>query len=188
MSVALIAARSENGVIGHGGKIPWHLPADLKHFKALTTGNVIVMGRKTFEAIGRPLGNRLTVVISRDTGYTSPGITVVNSPEAALEYAEQGLLTPGQRDGGEIFVVGGAEIYRLALPFAERMYLTRIHAVEKADVGAVWKEFDLHEAECQRLLNEYDSLEDAAEKSRFPIGSPSSSRTTPVTPVRESPW
>ena len=143
MSVALIAARSENDVIGHGGKIPWHLPTDLKRFKALTTGHVIIMGRKTFESIGRPLPDRLTVVISRDTGYTRPGITVVHSPEAALEYAEQGLLTPGQRDGGDILVVGGAEIYRLALPFTERMYLTRVHAVVRGSV--LFPEFSMKE-------------------------------------------
>ena len=161
MSVALVAARSENGVIGHGGKIPWHLPADLKHFKALTTGHVIIMGRKTFESIGRPLPDRLTVVISRDTGYTRPEITVVNSPEAALEYAEQSVLTPGARDGGDIFVVGGAEIYRLALPFAKRMYLTRVHAVVRGSV--MFPEFSMEEwtlTESERhpsdVKNEYE--------------------------------
>ncbi len=161
MSVALIAARSENDVIGHDGKIPWHLPADLKRFKALTTGHVIIMGRKTFESIGRPLPDRLTVVISRDTSYTSPGVTVVNSPEAALAYAEQGLLTLGRRDGGEIFVVGGAEIYRLALPFAERMYLTRVHAVVRG--STLFPEFSMEEwtmTESERhsadAKNEYD--------------------------------
>ena len=126
MKVALIAARSDNNVIGSEGRIPWHLPADLKHFKALTVGHAIMMGRKTFESIGKPLPDRLTVVVSRNRDYKRAGITVVHSPEAALAFADQNET--------EVFVCGGAEIYRLALPLANRMYLTRVHTVVRGNV------------------------------------------------------
>lgn len=110
---------AENRVIGRGGTLPWHLPADMKRFKSLTTGHVIVMGRKTFESIGRPLPNRRHVVLTRNRRYQPEGASVVTSLSEALRLAE------GEQ---EIFVVGGAEIYRLALPHADRLHLTIVHA------------------------------------------------------------
>src|SRR2546426_554256 len=115
MSLSLIAAVSENGVIGRGGGLPWRLPADLKRFKALTLGHTIVMGRRTFESIGRILPGRASVVITRNSAYRAPGATVVGSLEEALRRA-----APEE----ETFVIGGEEVFRLALPRAGRLYLT----------------------------------------------------------------
>ena len=134
MRVALIAARSENDVIGQEGKIPWHLSADLRRFKALTTGHTLIMGRKTFESIGRPLPERVTIVVSRSQGYAAAGVTVVHSLEDALAVAERGASTSGSPDHARLFVCGGAEVYRSALPIANHMHLTRVHTVVQGDV------------------------------------------------------
>ena len=132
MTVSLIAARSENDVIGRHGGIPWHLPADLQHFKRLTTGHTIVTGRKTFQSIGRPLPGRRTVVITRNPDFTAEDVTAVSSLDEALCTAEQ---DPFETDGRvEVFVVGGEEIYKQALPLAGRMYLTRVHTVVDGNV------------------------------------------------------
>jgi dihydrofolate reductase len=115
-----IAAMSENRVIGHGNKIPWHLPEDFKWFKKMTTGHVIVMGRKTFESIGKPLPNRETIVLSR-TGFSHPGVRIVR----ALEEIDVAQETR------EVFICGGAQIYEQALPFCSDLFLTRVkHTVE----------------------------------------------------------
>ena len=132
MRLSLIAARSENGVIGRDGDIPWHLPADLGHFKRLTTDHTIVMGRKTFASIGKPLPRRRSVVITRDAQYSPEGITVWRSAEEALAAAKAGHLS--HPDDAEVFVIGGAEIYRAALPLADRMYLTMVHTRLDGDV------------------------------------------------------
>jgi dihydrofolate reductase len=121
MRVSIIAAMSENGVIGRGGRLPWHLADDLKRFKRLTMGHMLVMGRKTWESIGRPLPGRRMVVISRQPNYRPDGAQVVPSLDAALAIAES-------TGDDEAFIIGGAEIYRLALPRANRLYLTRVHA------------------------------------------------------------
>ena len=132
MTVSLIAARSENDVIGRGQHIPWLLPADLKHFKSLTTGHTIVMGRKTFDAIGRALPQRRTVVVTRNSEFRRDGVTVVSSLDEALRVAHQ---DPFETDGQvEVFVVGGGEIYQQALPLADKMYLTRVHTTVDGDV------------------------------------------------------
>ncbi len=132
MTVSLIAARSENDVIGRHGAIPWHLPADLQHFKRLTTGHTIVTGRKTFQSIGRPLPGRRTVVITRNPDFGPEDVTVVSSLGEALRTAEQ---DPFETDGRvEVFVVGGGEIYKQALPLAGWMYLTRVHTVVDGNV------------------------------------------------------
>jgi dihydrofolate reductase len=117
--ITLVVALAENGVIGSGNRMPWHLPADLKRFKALTMGKPILMGRKTFEAIGRPLPGRRNIVLSRSAGYGPPGIEVVGSVDEALAVT---AAAP------ELMVIGGAEIYRLFLSRAQRMHLTRVHA------------------------------------------------------------
>jgi len=117
----------ENRVIGGSGHIPWHLPADFKHFKELTMGHSIVMGRKTFESIGRALPGRTNVVMTRDMNYRRDGVVVVASPEAALAAA-------AAADGAdEVFVIGGAEMYNRFLPQAERIYLTRVHGAFEGD-------------------------------------------------------
>lgn len=125
MKISLIAAVAENRVIGQDNDLPWHLPADLKRFKALTTGHVIVMGRKTFESIGRPLPNRRSVVITRNPEYRAPGASVVASFEEALEQAA---------GDDEVFVIGGATIFAQALPQADSLYLTLVHAEPPGDV------------------------------------------------------
>jgi len=111
-------------VIGAGGDLPWHLPDDLKRFKALTMGKPIVMGRKTYESIGRPLPGRQNIVITRQAGYVADGCDVVDSPEAAIEAAG---------DVAEIMIIGGSHIYDAFLPRAGRIYLTRVHAEVDGD-------------------------------------------------------
>jgi dihydrofolate reductase len=137
MKISLIVAMTRDRVIGRQGTMPWHLPADLKRFRALTMGKSIIMGRKTFESLGRILPGRRHIVISRRKDYSIPGAEVVTSLNAALEAAA------GEE---EIFVIGGAEIYREALPCADRLYLTLIDADIEGDVyfpdfaGNEWRE------------------------------------------------
>lgn len=119
--LSAIVAMSENRVIGLNNKMPWHLPADLSHFKTITSGHPIIMGRKTFESIGRPLPNRTNIILSRDPSYAAPGCQVVNSLSAALDLAE-GI------NAEEVFVIGGADIYRQALPLVSRLHLSVVHA------------------------------------------------------------
>lgn len=117
MLIAMVAAMAANRVIGLDNQMPWHLPADLKHFKAVTLGKPVVMGRKTFESIGRPLPGRRNIVISRQVSPQNGAVEWVNSVEQALN-----LLA----DVPEVMIIGGAEIYRQCLPFASRLYLTEI--------------------------------------------------------------
>ncbi len=124
-SLSAVIAIDRNRVIGHQGKLPWHLPADLKRFKALTMGHHIIMGRKTWESIGKPLPGRTSVVISRDPNYSAAGAIVVESLAQAREVASS---------DAEAFVIGGAEIFREALPQLDRLYLTRIDAEYSGDV------------------------------------------------------
>ena len=124
MTISLIVAASENSVIGRQGDLPWRLSDDLKRFKAVTMGKPIVMGRKTYESIGRPLPGRQNIVITRQQGYVAEGCDVVATVEQAVEVA-------GEAD--EIMVIGGSEIYALFLPAAERLYLTRVHAEVDGD-------------------------------------------------------
>lgn len=124
MTLSLIVAVSENGVIGRSGDLPWHLSADLRRFKQLTMGHTLVMGRKTYESIGRPLPGRSSVVITRNTAYHAQGCRTVSSLDAALQVAG---------DDSELFVIGGQQIYRLALPYADRLYWTQVHAEIEGD-------------------------------------------------------
>jgi dihydrofolate reductase len=138
MRVALIWAMARNGVIGRDNKLPWYLPEDLKYFKRVTTGKPVIMGRKTYDSIGRPLPNRTNIVITRDPGLTLPGVKVVTSLEDALELARAESVIS---DVDEVIVMGGAEIYAQALPHADRLYVTLVHA--KVDGDAVFPPIDL---------------------------------------------
>ncbi len=117
MRVSLIVAVARNGVIGQKNRLPWKLPADLKRFKALTMGHPIVMGRKTYESIGKALPGRTNIVVTRQAGYRAEGCLVVDSLEHGLALA---------RSDEEIFVIGGVEIFTQAIPLANRIYLTQI--------------------------------------------------------------
>ena len=126
----MIVAASENDVIGVDGDLPWRLSADLKRFKKLTMGHHIIMGRKTFDSIGRLLPGRTTVIVTRQTGFEFEGAKIANSIESAIEicYREN----EGQTDGCP-FITGGAEIYRLALPLVTEIQLTRVHTEIEGD-------------------------------------------------------
>ena len=120
--VSLIVAAAENNVIGRQGQLPWHLPADLQHFKKLTLGHPIVMGRRTFESIGRVLPGRANIVVTGQANWPAPdGVLLAHSLPEAL------ALAAGQPGGEEVCVIGGGEIYRAALPAADVVYLTEVH-------------------------------------------------------------
>jgi dihydrofolate reductase len=120
--LGLIVARSKNNVIGKDGKIPWNIKGEQKQFKELTTGNTIIMGRKTYEDIGHPLPNRINIVISRTTNY--PGVITVDSLEKALELAE-----------GNIYIIGGYNLFKEVIPLVDVMYITEVNMeVENGDV------------------------------------------------------
>ena len=157
MSISLIAAMDEGRVIGAGGKIPWHLPADLRHFKELTTGHPVIMGRKTFESLGKkPLPGRANILLTRDAEYNAPGCTVATSLHDALRAAENGAMG----ETGDVFVIGGEEIYRLALPYARRIYLTEVHGAFEGD--AHFPEFGAGDGgEWQLVRTEPHSKDDA---------------------------
>ena len=138
--VSLVVAMAENRVIGRAGGLPWKLPDDLKHFKRLTVDHTVIMGRKTFEEIKHPLANRRNVVISRNPDFRPQGVTVVPSLAEAL------ALGATER---EVFVIGGGEIYRQAIPQADRIYLTAVHARVEGDT---W--FPAFEAEAGWALEE----------------------------------
>ncbi len=127
--LSVIVAWSENRVIGRAGDLPWRLPDDLKRFKRLTTGHPIVMGRKTWDSIGRPLPGRTNIVLSRDPAFAPDGAVVADSFDAALARAAD---APGGTD--EIFVIGGAALFEHALQVADRIYLTVVHANVEGDV------------------------------------------------------
>ena len=120
MKLSLIVAVAENGVIGNNNQLIWHLPNDLKQFKRLTTGHCIIMGRKTFESIGKPLPNRTSIIISRNTGFQIEGCITVSSLGNAI-------LEAKKIEKEEAFIIGGAEIYRLALSIVDKIYLTEVH-------------------------------------------------------------
>ena len=152
MRIALIAALANNRVIGRENRLPWRLSADLRHFKSLTMGKPIIMGRNTYESIGKPLPGRSNIVLTRDAQYRAPGCRVVHSLEHALEAAA---------GHAEVMVIGGAELYRQTIDAAQRLYLTRVKADVEGD--AVFPEIDPRQwRELQREShrgddkNEYD--------------------------------
>lgn len=121
--INIIVAAGENNVIGKDNDLIWHLPDDLKFFKVMTSGHPIIMGRKTYESVGRPLPKRTNIIITSDTDYKAEGCVIVHSLQEALEVS----------DDEEQFIVGGEQIYRQALPVADRVYLTRVHATLDGD-------------------------------------------------------
>jgi dihydrofolate reductase len=128
--ISVIVAVADNGVIGRNNALPWQLPEDLRYFKRVTMGKPIVMGRKTFESIGRPLPGRTNIVISRAPGFAAAGVEVAASLDAALQLAAPAA---GPADQAEVIVIGGAEIYALAIPRAHRLYVTEVHAEPEGD-------------------------------------------------------
>ncbi len=124
-TVSLLVAVARNGVIGRNNALPWHLPDDLGRFKALTMGHAIVMGRKTFESIGKPLPGRDNIIVTRQRGYIAPGCRVAHSLGEAISAAT---------GKGTIYVIGGADIFELALPLATRLDMTEVHADVEGDV------------------------------------------------------
>lgn len=126
LKTSLIAAISKNGVIGKNNQLLWRVPDDMRRFKELTTGHPIIMGRKTYESIGKPLPNRANIIITRDKNYPAPGCIVTNSLDEAIEKATE-------FEGSEIFIIGGGEIYKEAIKLADKLYLTLIHEEKEGD-------------------------------------------------------
>ena len=124
--IAIVVAAAKNNVIGKDNGLIWHLPADLRHFKQMTLGHPMLMGRKTFESIGKPLPGRTSIIITTQKDYAAEGCIVTHSLQAAIEQATQ--------LDEEICIIGGAEIYRQALPLTDKIYLTRIHHSFEGDV------------------------------------------------------
>ena len=143
ITILILAAVSENGVIGRGNALPWRLKSDLQHFRALTMGKPVVMGRRTYLSIGRPLPGRTTIVVSRDLAFATPGVLVAPSLDAAFAVARGDAL---RRGADAIVVAGGADIYAQALPLATRLLITRVHRFIEGDTRFpavdpdVWRE------------------------------------------------
>ena len=134
MILSLIAAVSKNNVIGNNNKLIWHLPADLKYFKTMTTGHTVIMGRKTFDSIGKPLPNRRNLIVTRQENFIAEGCEIFNDLQQAID------ACTGEE---EVFIVGGAEIYKQSIEVADKIYLTRIDKVFEGD--AYFPEFNLSE-------------------------------------------
>ncbi|MBT8145271.1 MAG: dihydrofolate reductase [Gammaproteobacteria bacterium] len=142
MKLSLICAMDENMVIGRNNSLPWHLPEDLKYFKRTTMGKCIIMGRKTYESIGRPLPGRTNIIVTRSRDYEVENARVVDCLTDAIELAETIAFIDGS---DEAFVIGGAELYKHALPFVDRMHLTMVHAEVEGDT--FFPDFDVEEWE-----------------------------------------
>lgn len=140
MIVSMIVAIAENNAIGKGNQLLWRMPADLKHFKNATTGHTVIMGRKTFDSVGKPLPNRRNIVITRNTDLKIAGTEVVNTLEKAIALCDE---------NEEVFIVGGAEIYKMAMDITDKIYLTVIHGVFEADTffpsidQEIWQETEV---------------------------------------------
>ncbi|MFV1871783.1 MAG: dihydrofolate reductase [Oleiphilus sp.] len=130
MKCSMIVAMSENRVIGINNKLPWYLPNDMKYFKQVTMGKPIIMGRKTYESIGKPLPGRANIVITRNTQWQAEGVKVAHSLEQAIALAEAISNIDGQ---SEVMIIGGDQIYKACLPQVDRVYLTKVHAEVQGD-------------------------------------------------------
>ncbi|HEB26545.1 MAG TPA: dihydrofolate reductase [Porticoccus sp.] len=161
VKLSLIVAMAKNRAIGLNNTLPWHLPEDLKYFKSVTMGKPIVMGRKTFDSIGRPLPGRLNIVITRNSEWKHPGVKIASSIQQAMSIAEE--QREAEQDEGEgvsaeaqeVMVIGGEEIYRTAIDLADRLYITRVQATVQGDAffpeynEADWQEVSRQEPEAQ---------------------------------------
>ena len=150
MTISIIVAAAENNVIGKDNDMPWRLSADLKRFKKLTMGHHIIMGRKTFESIGKPLPGRTSVIITRNKDYRQDDCIVAHSLEEAFKMVED----------EEVFIIGGGEIYNMAFDIADKLYLTRVHATLEGDTCIPEINNNWEEVECEKFLkdekNPYD--------------------------------
>jgi len=151
--LSTIVAASENNVIGKDNQLLWHLPDDLKHFKRTTKGHHVIAGRKTFESQGKPLPHRTNIIVTRNPDYSAEGCIVVNSLDRALELAQA---------DDEPFIIGGEQIYRMALPLVERIYLTRVHAEFEGDT--FFPELDMDQ--WKEISREYYSKD---ERNEYPF-------------------
>jgi len=140
--IALVVATSDNNIIGRDGDMPWHLPADLRRFKSLTMGHPIVMGRRTWESIGRPLPGRRNIVLTRSEGYRANGADVLHSPDDVMEATKCSAC---------IMVIGGGEVYRLFLDQADVVHRTRVHAMVDGDTSFPKLDGSLWELACEEL-------------------------------------
>lgn len=162
-AISFVVARADNGVIGRDNALPWHLPADLRHFKRLTVGKPVVMGRRTFDSIGKPLPGRHNIVMTRDRDWQAEGVTAVGNLAEAVAAAG---LDPRSR-AAEVMIIGGAAVYADALPIATRVYLTEVHDAPDGDTilppfGADrWQEVERedHPAEDGRPAYSFVTLE-----------------------------
>ncbi len=147
MTISAIVAFSDNNVIGINNELPWHLPNDLKFFKRITSNHTIIMGRKTFESIGKPLPNRENIVVSRNPNYRADGVRCFDSISASIKYCEN-------KAKDEIFFIGGAQIYEACLPWTDQLYITRVHT--QIDHGTAffpeiqWNSWSLIKKETQK--------------------------------------
>lgn len=163
MKISLIVAMAENRIIGRDNAMPWHLPGDLRFFKRVTLNKPVIMGRNTFESIGKPLVERPNIVVTRNPDYRPEGVTVANSLEEGL--AAAGRLIAATPDNNEVMIIGGGEIYAQALPLADRLYLTEVHAVVEGDASfpaferAEWREVSREDhLKCERNPYDYSFL------------------------------
>jgi dihydrofolate reductase len=162
MKLSLIVATAHNNVIGRNNELPWHLPQDLKYFKAVTLGKPIIMGRKTFESIGKPLPGRTNIVVTRQKNWNFSGVLVAKNIQEALEIG-QAFRNEQNNLAEEIMVIGGAEIYRHSLDIADRVYLTQIDAkIDGADAYFP----DLSTSQW-KLISELPGEADASLKHKF---------------------
>lgn len=158
MLISLIVAHSSNRVIGIDGQLPWHIPDDLKYFKAITIGKPIIMGRKTFDSIGKPLPGRLNIIITKNTDLLIEECVVVNNLEAAISEAKNYFKTQ-ETEQEEIFIIGGAQIFKQSMEFVNKIYITEVHADYAGDVffdelsDNDWIEVsrDLHDSENDKI-------------------------------------
>jgi dihydrofolate reductase len=142
VKLAMIAAVAENGVIGRAGEIPWRIPSDMAFFKRTTMGKPIIMGRKQYESVGKPLPGRTNIVVTRQRGYQPEGVLVIDDLGAAIDHAR----TVAQADRvDEVMIIGGGEIYAQALPLADRLYITHVAAAPEGDTW--FPEIDLDDWE-----------------------------------------
>jgi dihydrofolate reductase len=154
MTISLIVAASQNDVIGKDNQLPWHLPADMKYLKNVTLGHHVIMGRKTFDALGKPLPGRTNIIITRQEDFTADGCIVVNDIHHAIDYAKA-------HDETECFIIGGGDIFIQSLIWADRIYLTRVmHKFEGDTFFPQLAEGDWNEVKVERHLND--------EKNKYP--------------------